>query len=168
MEKFQQMLMDGKNEIEVSHLHNKEEFSPQQICNYADITLSMCFKMGAPSSIKQNFFNNLIQSTMNLNVIRNNETTQHKNNMLPAVTTLQILIEGRFLTIKEVAGMNGYSPERIRALALKGILKSYIVGNRRLITVKDAVQFGSKIKRIASRKKSPLVNMKGRLKSKRA
>lgn len=168
MKHIVKMPMEIRKQIDESLLESKEVFPFQEFTNSEHVTIGIHFQNAPNFSKKQNQFSNLNQNTMNLNVSKHSKNKEQDNNILPALTTLQILIEGRFLTIKEVAGMNGYSPERIRAFALKGILKSYIVGNRRLITVKDAVQFGSRIKRIASRKKSPLVNMKGRLKLRRA
>ena len=101
-------------------------------------------------------------------LVTNNKAKKHDNKLLPALTVVKTLIDEGFLSVYGFADIAGYHPNHVRQLTIKGKLKSYKIGRRRLIAVKDAMQFGSKIKRIASRKKSPLVNMKGRLKLRRA
>ena len=45
MDKIIKILLEIKNEITASHLHNKEVFSLQEFCNYANITLDSGHKL---------------------------------------------------------------------------------------------------------------------------
>ena len=54
MDKIIKILLEIKKEIEASHLHNKELFTLQEFCLYADIIIEQCYKL--TSERKINFY----------------------------------------------------------------------------------------------------------------
>ena len=96
------------------------------------------------------------------------EEKNMKTQKLPPASIIREIFGGRYLTVNEFAQIAGYHHSYVRQLIIKGKLKSYKVGRRRLIAVTDAVQFGSKRKKtIFSTKKALVINFQGKLTTKK-
>ena len=97
-------------------------------------------------------------------IVTNNKTKKHDNKLLPALTVVKSLIDEGFLSVYGFADIAGYHHSYVRQLIIKGKLKSYKVGRRRLIAVIDAVEFANKKKSADFlKKKAMIVNSKGKL-----